>query len=157
MTTAQFEALRVLPVAHSAANFTVTMSVTSHEVDNRAPLSGIPGAASSLGVAVDVRAVTDPIDLRINGGNGPHSVTINEDAALNLTSLLSASFQDLDGSERRDIIISNPLGNGTIFVNGNAVAAGSSTRLPGMPPATTWKPRGGVPGDQHHDRRQFQR
>ena len=127
MTTAQFEALRVLPVAHSATNFTVTMSVTSYEVDNTgAPLSGIPGAASSLGVAVDVRAVTDPIDLRINGGNGPHSVTINEDAALNLTSLLSASFQDLDGSERRDIIISNPLGNGTIFVNGNAVAAGSS-------------------------------
>ena len=40
-----------------------------------------------------------------------------------------AAFGELpgsDGSERRDIIISNPLGNGTIFVNGNAVAAGSS-------------------------------
>ena len=43
-TAAQFEALRVLPVAHSATNFTVTMSVTSYEVDNTgAPLSGIPG------------------------------------------------------------------------------------------------------------------
>ena len=127
MTTAQFEALRVLPVAHSATNFTVTMSVTSFEVnDAGTQLSGVAGATSTLGVAVDVRAVTDPIDLRIAGGNAPHNVTINEDASLNLTSLLSATFQDLDGSERRDIIIANPAGNGTIFVNGNAVAAGSS-------------------------------
>ena len=135
MTTAQFEALRVLPVAYSSTNFTVTMSVTSFEVnDAGVQLSGINGATSSLGIAVDVRAVTDPIDLRIAGGNGPHSVTINEDAALNLTSLLSASFQDLDGSERRDIIIANPLGNGIIYVNVNgtvnAVAAGSSFTIP---------------------------
>ncbi|MCK6404731.1 MAG: retention module-containing protein [Rhodocyclaceae bacterium] len=128
MTTAQFEALRLLPPAHSGADITqVRMTVTEYEVDNAGnPLSGVAGANRNANVRVNVLAITDPIDLRINGGNGPHSVTINEDAALNLTSLLSASFQDLDGSERRDIIISNPLGNGTIFVNGNAVAAGGS-------------------------------
>ena len=127
MTTAQFEALKLLPAAHSATNFTVTMRVTEYEVDNSGnPLSGVAGVAATTTVANNVLAVTDPIDLRINGGNGPHSVTISEDAALNLTPLLSATFQDLDGSERRDIIIANPAGNGTIFVNGNAVAAGSS-------------------------------
>jgi VCBS repeat-containing protein len=127
MTTAQFEALKLLPAAHSATNFTVTMRVTEYEVDNAGnPLSGVAGVAATTRVVNNVLAVTDPIDLRIAGGNGPHSVTINEDTPLNLTSLLSATFQDLDGSERRDIIIANPVGNGTIFVNGNAVTAGSS-------------------------------
>ena len=131
MTTAQFEALKLLPVAHSATNFTVTMRVTEYEVDNAGnPLSGVAGVAATTSVVNNVLAVTDPIDLRIAGGNGPHSVTINEDAALNLTSLLSATFQDLDGSERRDIIIANPVGNGIIYVNVNgtvhAVAAGGS-------------------------------
>ena len=127
MTRAQFEALRVVPPANSGTNFTVTMSVTSFEVnDTGAPLATVPGAVSSIGVLVDVRAVTDAIDLKINGSDAPYNATINEDTALNLTPLLTAAFQDLDGSEHRDIVIGNPPGNGTIYVNGTAVTAGTS-------------------------------
>ncbi len=138
MTTAQFESLRLMPPAHSGADITqVRMTVTEYEVDaSRNPLDlnvdgnfTNDGASRSADVRVNVLAVTDPIDLRIAKGNGPHSVTISEDSSLNLTSLLSATFQDLDGSERRDIIIANPAGNGTIFVNGVAVLAGASTTI----------------------------
>ncbi len=127
MTTAQFEALKVLPPADLATNFTVTMTVTEYEVDTSGnPLSGVAGANSSTTVAVNVLAVTDTVDLKINGADAPYDATIAEDSSLNLSALLSATFRDLDGSEGRSIIITNPLGNGTILVNGVAVAAGAS-------------------------------
>ena len=132
MTTAQFEALKFLPVANSGANIArVRMTVTEYEVtDAGSPISGVAGASRNADVAINVLAVTDPVDLKINGSDAlpaaPYNATIAEDSALNLTALLTATFQDLDGSERRDIIINNPAGNGTIFVNGNAVAAGGS-------------------------------
>ena len=127
MTTAEYEAMRVLPVSNSGTNFTVTATVTEYEVDaTGVQLSGVPGVSTSTSVVVDVQAVTDAPDLKINGSDDPYATTINEDTALNLTSLLSASFADLDGSEHRDIIISNPAGNATIYVNGVAVAAGAS-------------------------------
>jgi hypothetical protein len=130
MTTAQFEALRLLPVADSGSNLNIGMSVTSYEVDNSGtPIVGVPGVSSSTSVAIDVLAVTDSVDLKINGSDGPYDATIAEDTALNLTPLLSATFQDLDGSEQRAIIISNPAGNGTILVNGVAVAGGSSITI----------------------------
>ncbi|MEI7429506.1 MAG: VCBS domain-containing protein, partial [Betaproteobacteria bacterium] len=127
LTTAQFEALRVMPVAQSATNFTVTMSVTEYEVDaSGIPLVGISGATSSLGVLADVQAVTDAVDLKINGTDGPYDATIVEDSSFNLTPLLSASFQDLDGSEQRFIDLSG-LPVGTV-VNGVVVgAAGTAT------------------------------
>ena len=131
MTTAQFEALKVLPRADSGANFTVTMTVTEYEVDTSGnPLSGIAGVSASTTVAVNVLAVTDIVDLKIGGVDAPpaapYNATISEDSALNLTALLSATFEDLDGSERRAIIINNPAGNGTILVNGTSVAGGGS-------------------------------
>ena len=127
MTRTQFEAMRVLPAADNATNFTATMSVTEYEVDAAGnPLSGIAGATTSTTVAVDVRAVTDLVDLKIGGSDTTYSATISEDTPLNLTALLSASFADLDGSEQRSITFSNPSGNGTIYVNGHAVAGGAS-------------------------------
>jgi len=55
MTSAQFEALKVLPPAESHANFTVTVSVTSYEVDdNGAKVSGVNGATSTATVVVNV-------------------------------------------------------------------------------------------------------
>jgi VCBS repeat-containing protein len=127
MTTAEFEALQVRPVADSAANFTVSMSVTEYEVDaSGVQLSGVLGATSTTTVQVDVQAVTDTPDLKIGGSDTSYATTIAEDTALDLTPLLSASFADLDGSEQRAIIIANPAGNATIYVNGVAVAGGGS-------------------------------
>jgi hypothetical protein len=68
MTTAQFEALRVLPAANNGSNLSVSMSVTSFEVDNAgSQISGVAGAVSSTVVNIDVLAVTDTVDLKING------------------------------------------------------------------------------------------
>ena len=130
MTTAQFEALKYLPAADSGTNRSITMSVTEYEVnDSGVPLVGIAGVATSLAVGVNVLAVTDLVDLKINGSDTSHEVTINEDSALDLKALLSASFNDLDGSEGRSIIISNAVGNGNIIVNGTTVAAGGSITI----------------------------
>jgi large repetitive protein len=128
MTTAQFEALKVNPVAHSATNFTVTMSVTEFEVDDaNAPLVGVAGATSTTTVAVDVRAVTDPVDLKINGSDVSHDATIDEDTSFDLGALLSATFSDLDGSETRFIDLAGlPAGS---LVNGVTVGAGGTASV----------------------------
>ena len=128
MTTAQFEALKFLPVADSGTNVArIRMSVTEYEVtDAGLQISGVAGATRNADVAVDVKAITDGVDLKINGTDGSYDATIQEDSALDLKALLSATFQDLDGSEGRSIIITNPVGNGTILVNGVSVIAGAS-------------------------------
>ncbi len=66
MTSAEFEALKVLPPAESHAKFTVTVSVTSYEVDDSgAKVSNVNSANSTATVKVNVKAVTDGIDLKI--------------------------------------------------------------------------------------------
>jgi VCBS repeat-containing protein len=130
MTKAQFEALKLLPVANSAVNLTVTMKVTGYEVtDAKNPITGVAGVSTSASVKVDVLAITDAVDLKINGSDAALNVTIGEDAPLDLKALLSATFQDLDGSEQRTIIIGNPSGNGDIFVNGTKVIGGASITI----------------------------
>jgi VCBS repeat-containing protein len=130
LTTAQFESLKALPPQHSGENFTVTVSATSYEVDDDGnPLSGVPEATASEIVEVDVQAVTDPVDLKVDGSDAPYSTTIDEDTTLDLASLLSTDFQDLDGSEVRSIVISNPAGNDPIVVNGTTVNGGESIAI----------------------------
>ena len=127
MTTAQFEALQFNPVAQSANNPTITMSVTEYEVDDSGnPLSGVAGATSQTSVEVDVLAVTDPVDIKINGSDTSYTATINEDTAFDLGALLTTvAFVDNDGSEIRSIILSN-LPEGTI-VNGAEIVGTSAT------------------------------
>ncbi len=128
LTTAQYEALKVLPPAESGVNFTVTASATSYEVDaSGTPIVGVPGATGTTSVVVDVQAVTDPVDLKIAGSDTSHSVTINEDSTLDLKSLLTTSFNDADGSEQRSIILGN-LPQGTL-VNGVAVGVSGTVTL----------------------------
>ena len=128
LTRAEFEALKLLPPANRHNDVDMVLRATSYETDDSGNRSIFPGngTAGTRNIHVEVLAVTDAVDLKINGSDVSHNATINEDAALNLTPLLTAAFQDLDGSERRDIIIGNPAGNGTIYVNGTAVAAGTS-------------------------------
>jgi VCBS repeat-containing protein len=128
MTTAQFEALMVNPIAHRHINFTVTMSVTEYEVnDGGAPIGGVNGATASTTVLVNVHATTDAVDLKINGSDVSHDVTINEDSQINLGPLLSVSFLDLDGSERRYIDLAG-LPEGSV-VNGVTVGASGTASV----------------------------
>ncbi len=128
LTTAQYEALKVLPPADSGTNFTVTVSATEYEVDTSGtPLAGVPGATGTTSVAVNVLAVTDPVDIKIAGSDVSHSVTINEDSSLDLTALLTKSFADTDGSEHRSIILGN-LPQGTL-VNGVTVGVSGTVTL----------------------------
>ena len=128
MTTAQFEALRLLPAANSGSNLSVSMSVTSFEVDNAGnQISGVAGAVSTTSVNIDVLSVTDPVDLKINGTDGPYDATIQEDSALDLKALLLATFDDLDGSEVRFIDLAGlPVGS---VVNGVVVGAAGTASI----------------------------
>ncbi|WP_228157034.1 DUF5801 repeats-in-toxin domain-containing protein [Acinetobacter baumannii] len=136
MTSAEFEALKVLPPAESHANFTVTVGVTSYEVDDSgAKVSGVNGATSTATVVVNVQAVTDGIDLKISDGNSfvdtssttPVIKDIAEDTALNLTNLLQVtlatggdgnSIADTDGSEQRWMTITGLPEGTTLTVSG---------------------------------------
>ena len=136
MTSAEFEALKVLPPAESHANFTVTVSVTSYEVnDSGTKVSGVNGATSTATVVVNVQAVTDGIDLKISDGNSfvdtssaaPVVQTIAEDTALNLTNLLQVTLAttgdnnttaDIDGSEQRWMTITGLPEGTTLTVGG---------------------------------------
>lgn len=146
MTTAQFESLQIKPVANSGSNFTVTMSVTEYEVDaSGTKLVSVAGAGSTTAVLVDVQAVTDTVDLKINGSDTSAEKTIDEDTTLDLKAMLSAAFQDLDGSEQRFIDLSGlPPGsvvNGVVVGAAGAATislAGNTTTLPAInltPPA----------------------
>ena len=136
MTSAEFEALKVLPPAESHANFTVTVSVTSYEVyDSGAKVSNVNGATSTATVVVNVQAVTDGIDLKIFDGNSfvdtspaaPVVQTIEEDTTLDLTNLLQVTLAttddgntqaDTDGSEQRWITITGLPEGTTLTVSG---------------------------------------
>ena len=135
LTETQFEQLALLPPVHSGTDFTARLTATSWEVnDAGTPLVPNSSATRTLSKNFDIQAVTDPVDIKINGSDTSHNVTIDEDASLDLAALLSTSFQDLDGSENRSIIISNPAGNDDIIVNGTVVSAGNSITInaPGL-------------------------
>lgn len=135
VTKAEFQGLQVRPAPDSHENMVIDYTVTEYEVDSTgSPLAGTPGASTTRQIEVDVRAVTDAVDLKIDGGDhpstSPYAATIAEDTSLDLGSLLSAAFQDLDGSEHRSFVISNPAGNGAIAVNGTTINGGDSITIP---------------------------
>ncbi|SFQ85008.1 VCBS repeat-containing protein [Halopseudomonas formosensis] len=155
LTTAQYEALKVLPPAESSANFTVDVSVISYEVDESGnPLTTdvngdpIDGAESTVSVTVNVQAVTDGIDLTIHNGDDNYvdadstanAVTLpafDEDGSINLKDYLQITLDetgdgnsgaDTDGSEQRWFEVSGlPVGS---TVNGTEITSvGQSVRV----------------------------
>src|SRR5690606_15918606 len=125
LTKGQFESLKINPAAHDGDNITVTVSVDSYEVDNAGnPLPGIPSANTTVDVTVDVQAVTDTVTLAFKDGVSG-TFTMDEDTRFDLTAQLEAAFQDLDGSEQRDIVIGGLPSGSSVFVNGNAITVGS--------------------------------
>ncbi|MFL1465457.1 VCBS domain-containing protein [Marinobacter sp. HN1S83] len=153
MTSAELEALEVLPPEHASGNFEVNYTVTSYEVDGSGTvLAGVDGTTSSDSVTVHVQAVTDPAALVFDssvddstvdnadaisyggdGGNTQADVTLKEDTTVDLSEILSTSFDDLDGSELRSITISNNTG-ADIVVNGETIASGDDVTVaaPGL-------------------------
>ncbi len=98
LTADEFTALKAAPAPDSGANFTVTVSVSSYEVDaDGRPRDGVPEATESVTYQVDVHAVTDPVQL----GLTENTLTIAEDTTLNLSTYLQPQpTGDLsDGSE----------------------------------------------------------
>ncbi|MGA4495787.1 DUF5801 repeats-in-toxin domain-containing protein [Vreelandella venusta] len=124
LTQDEYEAIKAKPADNRHENFDVTVSVTSYEVDDSgAQLSGVDGAESTAQVEVGVQAVTDDVDLTIDGGD-THTASVDEDGALDLGDLLGASFEDLDGSEERWLEIGNVPEGTSVTVNGSTITAG---------------------------------
>ncbi|NLI09123.1 MAG: tandem-95 repeat protein, partial [Thermotogaceae bacterium] len=151
LTKAEFEALKLLPPEHRHENISMTLRVTSFETDDDGNKLALPGATSNRVVNVEVLAVTDPVELLWTNETKEATETIDEDTTLDLTSLLMADFEDLDGSEIRSIVISNPAGNATIVVNGITVTGGASTTIsaPGLSATTTAIPAISIGGTKH--------
>ncbi|TGD65744.1 hypothetical protein EYC08_07675 [Tabrizicola sp. WMC-M-20] len=175
MTAAQFEDLRLTPPPQTSANFTVNASVTSYEVDgDGAQLAGVAGAPTSTSVQVVVQAVTDDVVLAYNsmvalvddqerpvtvvydatgglGGRPLASATLSEDGRFNLSSLLTASFLDTDGSEVRSILITNS-GPQSIVVGSTEVASGGFIVIPapGLATSVTGFPEILISGTAHY-------
>jgi hypothetical protein len=104
LTKAEFEALKLLPPEHRHENISMTLRVTSFETDDDGNKLALPGATSNRVVNVEVLAVTDPVELLWTNETKEATETIDEDTTLDLTSLLMADFEDLDGSEIRSIV-----------------------------------------------------
>ena len=148
MTSAQYEGLQLTPSEHRSENIDISIKASSYEVDgagNIAIVGGtaVPAAESEATLKVYVEAVTDDAELAFDttatsGINNVDSVsytnatkaevTINEDEPFKLNDILSANFEDLDGSEVRSITIENTTGQ-TIMVDGVALADGSSREV----------------------------
>jgi VCBS repeat-containing protein len=139
LTKVQYESLLVNPPADSGNDFTVTVSVTEYEVtDAGTQISGVPGATSTETINVDVQAVTDGVDLKIDGSDDSYDLTIDEDSSYDIASLLQANLldtegngPDTDGSETRVLVFENLPEGAT--VNGQEIGADGSSiiSLPG--------------------------
>ena len=91
-------------------------------------ISGVAGESSTTSVNIDVLAVTDEVDPEDQRHGRPYDATIQEDSALDLKALLSATFEDLDGSEGRAYIDLAGLPDGSV-VNGVAVGAAGTASI----------------------------
>ncbi|NWN91628.1 cadherin-like domain-containing protein [Marinobacter adhaerens] len=144
MSTSDFESLKVLPPAEDHKNFIATVKATSYEVDtNGERLADVDGAETSTDITVNVQAVTDPVDLKINDGvnfvdaadaSSAVNITMDEDVAFDLADLLQITLDetadgnnvaDADGSEERWFTVTGlPEGSD---VNGHTITAAEST------------------------------
>ena len=117
MSKADFETMRVDPVPQSGMDIgTVTMSVTSYEVDdNGDPLTGVSGAPSTANVNVDVYAVTDTVSIAPSGNaSGDEDSWIRIDNHYTVT-----KTADQDGSETYKLTFTGNFQNGSRYYMGS--------------------------------------
>jgi VCBS repeat-containing protein len=95
MTVAEYESMQITPPLDSHTNISITVSVSSYEVDiNGDAISGVLPATATATVAIDVQAVTDTVSLTYTDNTSSKSITIDEDTSFDLSSLLTESFGD---------------------------------------------------------------
>src|SRR5690606_5978436 len=121
--------LQLLPNEHDHENIKLDISVTSYEVDDDGnPLPSIDGATTTITRDIDVRAVTDEVELDLDAsvdgveqrGDVFH-ISTDEDKAFKLSDALNAAFDDLDGSEERWIEISGLEPGSTVTFGGETI------------------------------------
>ena len=101
LTKAEYEALQANPLAESGKNFTVTVDVTSYEVDaDGNKFVDVNGAANKQVIDVDVQAVTDGATLTLDPAGA--SLTFAEDGTIDLSDYLSATKKNTDGNTTTD-------------------------------------------------------
>lgn len=157
LTREQYESLQVKPAANTHNNMTVQVSATSYEVDAAGnPLAGVPGATTTKDVSINVLAVTDDVSLGWKNPDPDNSklmkTSIDEDAQVNIKTMLQAAFNDLDGSEKREILIENT--SGVDIKVGNTVLGAGKTMVVGTGPGHQ---RERFPGYQDRWHQQLQR
>ena len=116
LTVAEFEALQVLPPLNSGTNLSVTMEVSSYEVNAAGEkLAGVPGAISSQTVSVDVHAKTDDgVAITVADIAGDEDNWMRIDDAISITKTL-----DVDGSEVYELVFDGTnLPSGTLYYTG---------------------------------------
>ncbi|NLM17080.1 MAG: hypothetical protein GX221_05115, partial [Candidatus Riflebacteria bacterium] len=165
LTTAQYKTLKAKGAEHAHNNFTLTVSVTSYEVDDTGvPLSPTDTdtmASASQDVLVDVHAVTDPVDLKWTGDFSPDPVNpddppstpilkVSEDTWTSLDSKLLPTLTDTDGSETFKYVFEcsslkgcfyriNGVGEG-IKIEGNKLEVAFDGSTPPKPPKIELRP-----------------
>ena len=135
LTADEFESLLLLPPDDKGNDIRMNLRVTSYETDDSGNIdTSVAGATSQVSVNVDVQAVTDGVDLKIDGSDDPYDLTIDEDSTYDIASLLQANLldtegngADTDGSETRVLVFEN-LPEGTI-VNGQEIGADGSITI----------------------------
>ena len=166
LTSAQYEALEVVPPAESGMNFDITVEVTSYEVDASGAVATdgqgdpIPGATNTQLITVDVQAVTDGANLTINGGSSANLTGI-EDQPITISGLLAAlndsdgnAGSDDDGSERFQYVVSGlPVGSIVTIdgvettISAGVTSASSAFTTSHTPPVITITPPADLSGD----------
>jgi VCBS repeat-containing protein len=95
MTVAEYESMKIQPSVDSHENISVSVSVSSYEVNSGGSIiSGITGATTTETVTIDVQAVTDSVSLTYTDNTTAKSITIDEDTSFDLSALLTESFGD---------------------------------------------------------------
>ncbi len=155
LTEAEYAGLKIIHPEDNAIDINLTISVTSHEVQDDGLLLAVDvsSTATPQVVTVDVQAVTDSISLLYNqqgveGGTDftdyLHSTTGYEGlvGTIDLGTLLDATSGDLDGSENRSYIVSGIPEGSVVNVGGSAatVAAGQTSVTVNFPDNTVADP-----------------
>lgn len=126
LTKEEYEAITAHPAADRHENFKVEVSVDSYEVDaDGEKLTDVDGANSKQTITVDVRAVTDKPELKLNNS----SYTFDEDTVLDLTNELVEGFKDIDGSESFWYEVEGLAPDTVVTINGKSYTANSEGKI----------------------------